>query len=66
MNSKVIINIFTLSGCEDYKNSTMGWIEDEYIYLSIGNSSEIKSIDINKENKVKIGDILFKTDNYTL
>ncbi|WP_241613488.1 HlyD family secretion protein [Rosenbergiella epipactidis] len=70
MNSKIliyiIINIFTLSGCEDYKNSTMGYIEDEYIYLSIGNSSEIKSININKGNKVKIGDILFKTDDYTL
>ncbi|MCL9669564.1 HlyD family secretion protein [Rosenbergiella epipactidis] len=70
MNSKiliyVIINIFTLSGCEDHKNSTMGYIEDEYIYLSIGNSAEIKSIDVIKGDKVKIGDILFKTDDYTL
>ncbi|WP_241647754.1 HlyD family secretion protein [Rosenbergiella metrosideri] len=70
MNSKIliyiIINIFTLSGCEDYKNSTMGYIEDEYIYISIGNSLEIKNIDVNKGNKVKIGDVLFKTDDYTL
>lgn len=70
MNSKILIYtmvcIFTLAGCEDYKDSTKGYIEDEYIYLSTGYSSEIKSIDINKGNKVKVGDILFKVDDYTL
>lgn len=61
-----MVCIFTLAGCEDYKDSTKGYIEDEYIYLSTGYSSEIKSIDINKGNKVKVGDILFKVDDYTL
>lgn len=61
-----ILYIFLVTGCDNYKSRTIGYIEDEYIYISTEIASEIKSIDINKGDKVSAGDILFKIDSYTL
>lgn len=54
-----------ICGCDNHKSITMGYIEDEYIYLSTETTSQIKHININKGDRVKKGSILFSTDSYT-
>lgn len=61
-----LLCIFMISGCDNHKSITIGYIEDEYIYLSTETTSKIKHINTNKGGRVKKGDILFNIDSYTL
>lgn len=61
-----VLYIFLIAGCNDDKNSIIGYIEDEYIYMSSEIPAEIKKLDVSKGDVISTGEILFRVDNYTL
>ena len=61
-----VFYIFLIVGCNDDKNSIIGYIEDEYIYISSEVPAEIMKLDVSKGDAISIGETLFKVDDYTL
>ncbi|WP_241609555.1 HlyD family secretion protein [Rosenbergiella australiborealis] len=62
----ILIVIFLISSCKDKNSNTQGFTENEYFYISSEYPSIIKSMMVNKGDKVKIDMPLLKLDSEAL